>query len=150
MVCSLVSIYFDSLQLDININTNCIKFNLRYFNLRYSILVSQKRVWEWFVHQILCMIFQEKWFLRYILLTKFHSLIVFISSYVGQYMYWNYFCTRLWRHKILNQPYLSNQVVFLHVILRMERVLKVKCMAFSSFFKGFHLPKIDSDLRVCS
>ena len=39
-----------------------------------SILIFQKKVWEQFLHHILCMIFQEKCFPSYILLTDQVSL----------------------------------------------------------------------------
>ena len=71
VVCNLISICFDSPQL--TIKTNCI--NSQAIDLEIcSILIFQKRVWEQFLHHILCMIFQEKCFSCYILLTDQISL----------------------------------------------------------------------------
>ena len=50
------------------IKTNCIKLQTIDPEI-CSILIFQKRVWEQFLHHILCMIFQEKCFSFYILLT---------------------------------------------------------------------------------
>ena len=43
--------------------------------------------------------FWRKIFRTFSHLTKFHCLIPFISWYIGQYMYWNYLLSSLWRHK---------------------------------------------------
>ena len=50
------------------IKTNCIKLQTIDPDIT-STLTFQKRVWEWFLHHILCMIFQRKCFTCYILLT---------------------------------------------------------------------------------
>ena len=66
-----------------NIKTNCIK--LQIINPEIcSFLVFQKRIKDQFVHHILCIIFQEKIFISYILLmTKFHCLMTFTSGDIG-------------------------------------------------------------------
>ena len=55
------------------IKTSCIKLQTIDPEI-YSILIFQKRVWDQFLHHILCMIFQEKCFSCYILLTDQISL----------------------------------------------------------------------------
>ena len=60
--------------------------------------------------------------------------LISLPLLLGQYVYCNCLLTRLC-HKFWNWPYLSNQPVFLHD-------------HFSSFEKGFQLPKIISDLSV--
>ena len=47
-------------------------------------------------------------------MTKFHSLTAFTFGDTGQYVYCNCLLTRLCRHKFRNQPFVSNQVVFLY------------------------------------
>ena len=65
--------------------TNCLK--LYTINPEIcSILVFQKRVWEQFLHHILCMIFQQKCFSCYILVTDQISLSDCI--YFLRYVYW--------------------------------------------------------------
>ena len=92
-----------------------------------------------------------------ILTDQFHCLIAFISWDIGQYMYWNCFLTRLWRHKFWNSPYLSIQAVFrydqkfktkIELSWEREELLRWNKKHFSSFLKDFQLPKIVSDLRV--
>ena len=88
VVCSLLSIYIDSPQLGIQLKQTA-QDHETHFNYQYcssmirlegidpqicSILTFQKRVWEQFLHHILWMIFQEKCFLCYILLTDKISL----------------------------------------------------------------------------
>ena len=82
-------------------------------------------------------------------------MIAFISSDVGQYVYWNCLLTRLWRHKFSNWPYLSNQVVFVQdqKIMRkfeiswgQKELLKWNKKHFPLFSKGFQLSEIISDL----
>ena len=55
------------------IKTNCVKLQTTDPGIR-SISIFQKRVWKQFLHHILCMIFQEKRFSFYILLTDQFSL----------------------------------------------------------------------------
>ena len=55
------------------IKTNCIKFQTIELKI-CSILIFQKSVWDQFLHHILCVIFQEKCFSCYILLTDQTSL----------------------------------------------------------------------------
>ena len=73
MICSLVLIYFDSPQLEHTAKINWIKLQTIDPEI-CSILIFQKRVWNYFLHHISCMIFQEKCFLCYILLTDQISL----------------------------------------------------------------------------
>ena len=56
-----------ALSLPYNKNTNCIKL-WTIDPETCSIFIFQKRVWVYFLHQILCMIFREKYFSCYILL----------------------------------------------------------------------------------
>ena len=65
--------------------------------------------------------------------------------------------SRLWRQRFWNQPYLSNQAVFLHdqnvrtkIWISWERkeLLTWNEKHFLSCLKGFQLPKAVSDLRV--
>ena len=55
------------------IKTNCIKLQTNDPEI-CSILIFEKRVWEQFLRHILCMIFPEKYFSCYILLTDQMSL----------------------------------------------------------------------------
>ena len=66
-----------------NIRTNCIK--LQIINPEIcSFLAFQKSIKDQFVHHILCIIFQEKIFISYILLmTKLHCLMTFTSGDIG-------------------------------------------------------------------
>ena len=57
----------------IALNTNCIKVQGIDPEI-CSILTFQKRVWKYFLHHILCKIFQEKYFSCYILLIGIISL----------------------------------------------------------------------------
>ena len=67
MVCSLVSINVGNPPNWYTIKTNCIK--LKSIESKICvILIFQKRVSDLFLHHILCMIFQEKYFFCYILL----------------------------------------------------------------------------------
>ena len=45
-------------------------------------------------------------------LTKSHCLVVFTSWDIGQFVYYGYLLTSLWRQKFCIWPYLSNQAVF--------------------------------------
>ena len=88
---------------------------------------------------------------------KFHSLIVFTSWDIAQYMHCNYLFHNLWRHKFWNLPDPLNQAVFLH-----DQKVKTKILIFwegkelsrwnknqfSSFLKGFQWSKIVSDFWV--
>ena len=82
-------------------------------------------------------------------------MIAFTSWDIGRYVYCNVL-TRLWRHKIWSQPDLSSQSIFLHDlsqgknlnILRIKKLLRWNKKHFSSFSKGFQLPKVVSHLRV--
>ena len=62
-----------ALSLPYHKNTNCIKLWTIDPEI-CSIFIFQKRVWDYFLHQILCMIFQEKYFSCYILLADQISL----------------------------------------------------------------------------
>ena len=71
VVCSLVSTYFDSLNLSYNRNKLYKLLETKLWTIYpeiCSILIFQKRVWDLFLYFILCMIFQEKCFSCYILL----------------------------------------------------------------------------------
>ena len=74
VVWSLVSVYCNSPHSPWHtIKTSCIR--LQAIDLEIcSILISQKRVWEQFLHHILCMIYSEKCFTCHIILTDQISL----------------------------------------------------------------------------
>ena len=74
-----------------------------------------------------------------------------------QYVHCNCLFSSLCRHIFWNQPYLSNQIVFLpeqkiktkfKYMSRTKRAFKMRQEAFSSFLKSFHLLKIVSNLVV--
>ena len=80
-------------------------------------------------------IFEEKYFSCYILLIGQVSLSGFTSWDIEQYVYCNCLLTRLWRHKLWSQSYLSNRAIFSTWpkshdknlnILRTERDFKMK------------------------
>ena len=68
VVCSLISLYFDSPQISIQQKQTCLKLHTVDTDI-CSILIFQKRVWEQFLQHILCMIFQQKYSSCCILLT---------------------------------------------------------------------------------
>ena len=64
--------------------------------------------------------------------------------------------TKLWRHKISNEPYLFNQAVSMldqkiktktSISWEQKELLSWNKKQFSSFLKGFQLPKIFADLE---
>ena len=78
-----------------NIRTNCIKLQIIDPEI-CSILIFQKRIQDQFIHQILCIIFQETFCTCYILLMiKFHCLMTITSGDIGQQLYYNQLLTRL-------------------------------------------------------
>ena len=90
-------------------------------------------------------------------LAKFHCLIAFTSWDFGQCVYCNCLLTKLGRHKFWNQPYLSNQVVFLNdqkvktkmlIYWKRKELLRKNEKYFSIFLKDFQLPKMISVLPV--
>ena len=58
-------------------------------------------------------------------LTIFHCLVAFPLWDIWQYMYCNSFLTRLWRHKILNYPYISNRAVFSTLLKSQDKHLNI-------------------------
>ena len=80
MLCNLVS-YVSIASTWHTIKTNCIKHTWDYWSR--DMLNFQKSGWDQFLHHILCMIFQEKCFLCYILLTDQISLsdCLYVSNY---------------------------------------------------------------------
>ena len=79
-------------------------------------------------------------------MTKFQCRIAFTSWDIGQYVYCNCLLTRLWRHKLWNRLYLSNQAVFLRQdknvnILRTRRTFKIK-YHFYHFLRAFSCQKL--------
>ena len=53
-----------------------------------SILILYKRMWDYFLHHILHITFQEKCFhVVFYLLTKFHCVVVFTSWDIGKYVF---------------------------------------------------------------
>ena len=100
-----------------------------------SILIFQKRVWEQFFN-IFCLIFQEKCFLCYILLTDLISLsgcLCFLRQWAICVL--QLFVSQVVTSKILKLTISSNQAVFLYQqknqdtnlnILRMKRAFKMK------------------------
>ena len=114
MVCNLVLIYFDCPQL-------CIQQKQTIKNFR---LLIQRYGQLWFFRKgsgntfstTFCVWFFKKSFCHVIFysLTKFHCLIVFNFWDIDQYMYCNCLLPRLWRHKLWNWLYFSNQAFFLH------------------------------------
>ena len=138
MVCSLVSIYLDSLQLGIQ------------EKLRKT-LSFERRVWDLFLHNILCILVQEKCFSCYILFIVWLPLLLEIMDNIcitivcqpGSkvinfkinffFQIKLFFCmTKKSKQKFI---YLENEKSFWGEII-------------SSFSKGSQLPKIVSDLRV--
>ena len=91
------------------------------------------------------MIFHEMYFSWYILLTRFHFLIVFTSWDIGQFYYCNCLVTRLWHQKFWVYPKFFNQAVFLNdqtvnskIYISWERkeLLRWNKKHFSSYLKG--------------
>ena len=58
-----------------------------------TVLIFYKRIWDSLLQHILCIIFQEKSFSCYILLTDQMSLSAFTSWDIGHYEYCNQCCT---------------------------------------------------------
>ena len=115
MVCSLVSIFFDSPQLG---NENKLHKTLEYRSrdmLNSDFLVQCLRIVSppHFVFD-----FSKNMFLMlycYILINRPNIISWFpLLLEIAQYVYCNCLLTSLWRHKFWNQSSLSNQAVFLH------------------------------------
>ena len=115
MVCSLVSIFFDSPQLG---NENKLYKTLEYRSrdmLNSDFLVQCLRIVSppHFVFD-----FSKNMFLMlycYILINRPNIISWFpLLLEIAQYVYCNCLLTSLWRHKFWNQSSLSNQAVFLH------------------------------------
>ena len=88
---------------------------------------------------------------RFYCLTKFNCLVAVTAWDIAQYMYCNCLLTRLWRHKLWNKPYLSNQAVLLHgkkvntkfkYLEDEKELLRWNKKHFSTFLKGFYLKQI--------
>ena len=104
----------------------------------YSFLEKQKEVWNLSLCLIFCMIFKEKYFSRYIILSTYQislCLIAFNSWAIALYVYWNCLFSTLWRNKFWNQPSLPYQNLFLHYqksqhknlnIFRTKKTFKMK------------------------
>ena len=69
----------------------------------------QKRIWDQFFHHILCMVFQEKCFSFYILLTDQISL----SDYLSFLRYWAKCVLQLFVNQVVTSLILKLTVVFL-------------------------------------
>ena len=88
-----------------SIETNCVKLQTIDPEI-CSFLIFQKRVWDQFLHHILCMNFQEKYSSCYILLTDeiLLSDCLYFSKYwvvcVLQWSYYNCLLTRLTKFDI--------------------------------------------------
>ena len=147
VVCSLVSIYFDSPQPGVQQKQPVKKF--------WQLI--QRYAQFWFFKKgsgnsfstTFCVSFFQKNAFYVILywLTKFHCLIAFIFWDVGKYVYCNCLFPRLWRDKFWNWHYLFDQAVFLQDqrakclnIMRTKRVFKVIWKAFFIIFKGNSVP----------
>ena len=89
---------------------------------------------------------------RFYCLTKFNCLVAVTAWDIAQYMYCNCLLTRLWRHKLWNKPYLSNQAVLLlhgkkvntkfKYLEDEKELLRWNKKHFSTFLKGFYLKQI--------
>ena len=119
------------------------------------ILIFEKRIWDQFLHLILFMIFQEKCFSCYILLTD----QILLSDYLYFSRYWAICVLQLFCYPgcevitfeskplFLIKPLLYDQKVKTKN-LRAELAFEVKWKAFLLFLEGFQLPKIVLGLRV--
>ena len=123
-----------------------------YILLSYEDLKKKKKRY-WTIAPVLF----STWFLQknislvvFYWLTKCHCMVAFTSQDIGQYVYCNYFLTRLWNMKFqINLIFLIKPFLLYDQKVKIKNlnILRTKCLLrwnkkhFSSFVKEFHWSK---------